>query len=221
MDLTDSYIKAFPKKGVRERYDFLETRYAASVMKATSPDEFKELVKVLSEFRLSKSDITTAGGNEGPIAARLNKAFRDLGWREAQFDAHIKGTLNKMPHKGAGEKVATPVETEFTASGYRVDNVKGTIALDVEWNAKDGNLDRDISAYRAYYDLTLITVGVMVTRTLTDLRELGAKHGVPGWLKTTTTTNLPNLRNRMVRGDGGGCPILAIAISDRCFDPTA
>jgi hypothetical protein len=41
---------------------------------------------------------------------------------------------------------------EVYQEGYLVDNFKGRVALDVERNAKDGNLDRDLSAYRAWHE---------------------------------------------------------------------
>ena len=43
-----------------------------------------------------------------------------------------------------------------------MDNVHGGVALDVEWNAKDGNLDRDLAAYRSLYDVGIISAGVMI-----------------------------------------------------------
>ena len=33
-----------------------------------------------------------------------------------------------------------PIVTETVNEGYKVDNFRDRIALDVEWNAKDGNL---------------------------------------------------------------------------------
>jgi hypothetical protein len=41
-------------------------------------------------------------------------------------------------------------------------DVKGRVALDVEWHAKDGNLDRDIVAYRALDDAGIMDGAVMV-----------------------------------------------------------
>lgn len=105
-------------------------------------------------------------------------------------------------------------------AGYKLqDNVKSRVALDVEWNAKDGNLDRDIGAYRALYDSGIIDVGVIVTRTHTDLRDAAIKLDPKSTkFKTTTTTNLSKLEPRLTRGDAGGCPVLVIAITSRCLD---
>lgn len=216
MDLTDSYLQVLPDV-VLERYDLREVRNASAVLANTNPTEFQELVAVLRGFALTKEDVLSPGKNEGKIAKRLNKAFRDLGWREGQHDTKITSLLKLMPYRPVGERKPVVKETEVLNEGYKVDNVKGGVALDVEWNAKDGNLDRDVSAYRALYDVGIISVGVIMTRTMTDLRELGVKLGRPKFLDTTTTTNLNKLEPRMTRGDLGGCPLLAVAITARCF----
>ena len=78
-----------------------------------------------------------------------------------------------------GEHGVTVRESEVVNEGYKVDNVKGRVALDVEWNAKDGNLDRDVGAYRALYDAGLIDGAVVLTRTHDDLRELAATWPAP------------------------------------------
>lgn len=169
MDLTDSYLRVLPAE-LRQRYEFREVRDAAAVMESTSPTEFGEMVKVLSGFALTKDDILTPGGGKGPLAVRLDKTLRELGWREGQYDRKIVSTLRRMPYRAGGERKAAEEETEVVSEGYKVDNVKGKVALDVEWNAKDGNLDRDLGAYRALYDVGIITVGVIVTRHYGEIR---------------------------------------------------
>lgn len=212
MDLTSSYADVFPP-GVLARYEFLETRNAAAILAATNPEALAQLVQVLRGFALRTSDLLNPGGNESALAARLNGAFRSQGWREGRVDTSIKLQLWLMPYHPDGESDPTLLETETANQGYKVDNVRDRVALDVEWNAKDGNLDRDIAAYRALYDAALIDVGVMVTRTQNDLRELGAALGAPNKiLGTTTTTNVEKLRPRVTRGDTGGCPFLAVLI---------
>lgn len=218
MDLTDSYSRAFPA-AILKRYEFREVRNASAILANTNPDEFAELVAVLKRFALTRADVLNPGGNEGDIAKRLNRAFRDRGWREGRHDTRITSALSLMPYRPAGETRARVVETEVFNEGYKVDNVKAGVALDVEWNAKDGNLDRDVSAYRALYDAAIIDSSVLVTRTVNDLRALGKKLGRDRYLSTTTTTNLEKLEPRMTRGDAGGCPLLAIAITARCFKP--
>lgn len=225
MDLTESYNDVMPQK-VRDRFEFIETRNAAAVLNATNKSRFDELVVALNEFQLLTDDLVVPGGQETELAARLNGAFRSRGWREARVDTQIRLALRKMPYRPAGEKEAVVAETEVFNEGYKVDNFVDRVALDVEWNAKDGNLDRDLSAYRALYDSALIDVAVMITRTQTDLRALGYQLGIGAGmdperarkiLGTTTTTNTEKLRPRMQRGDSGGCPLLAVAICARTW----
>jgi hypothetical protein len=216
MKLTESYQQVFPAD-VLKRYEMREVRNAAAVLAHTSPGEFAELVEILSGFALMKSDILNPGKNEGQVAKRLNRAFRELGWREGRHDTKVISVLKLMPYRRAGEKKAVTEESEVVSEGYKVDNVKRSVALDVEWNAKDGNLDRDLGIYRTLHEADIIGVGVIITRTMEDLRELGHKLGRERFLETSTTTNLTKLEPRMSRGTGGGCPVLAVAITARCY----
>lgn len=225
MELTTSYLEVIPAQ-VRDRYELRETRNAAAILAVTSPEEFRELCTVLSEFDLTTDDLVNAGGNQSALAARLNGAFRSQGWREGRVDTRIISELRIYPYAPAGERTPRVERSEVLNEGYKVDNVKGRIALDVEWNAKDGNLDRDIGAYRALYDVGLIDGAVLITRTQEDLRQLAYRLALEAGLSeteagrklgTTTTTNLGKLQPRMTRGDVGGCPLLAVAISPRCW----
>lgn len=217
MDLTESWRKVLPQSIVK-RYDVREVRDAAAVLQSTSPVEFAEMVAVLEAFTLGPNDFLVPGGSKGDVAIRLDEAFRKTGWREGRYDTTITATLTKMPYRAVGEKQSVVTKTEVLNLGYKTDNVKGKVALDVEWNAKDGNLDRDIGAFRALYDAGAISAGVIFTRTQDDLRALGATLGRDPFA-TTTTTNLVKLLPRMTRGDAGGCPILAVAATARCFEP--
>jgi len=186
---------------------------------ATSPQIWEEILAVLEAFSLSESDIRAAGGNKSDIAARLDESFRELGWREGRVDTLIKLKVAISPYRRAGETTGTTLESVVENKGYKVDNFKERVALDVEWNAKDGNLDRDIGAYRALYDAAVIDAAVLVTRTQSDLRDLAVQLDVDSTkFATTTTTNLDKLLPRLTRGDGGGCPILAIAICARTVE---
>ena len=226
MDLTHSYESTVPVD-VRARYEFRETRNAAAILSATNPRGFSDLVDILRSFSLLTSDLTTAGGQESALAARLNNAFRARGWREGQVNTHIKLALRLMPYRPAGEREAIEQESEVKNDGYKVDNVLDRVAMDLEWNAKDGNLDRDLAAYRALYDAGLIDCAVLITRTMDDLRLLArtvrldagmSQADASKMLNTTTTTNLTKLLPRMQRGDSGGCPLLAVAICERTWE---
>jgi hypothetical protein len=225
VELTDSYLRVMPAN-VASRYELRETRNAAAILAATSPNEFAELVAVLGAFVLTTADLINPGGNESALAARVNEGFRARGWREGRVDTRVTSVLRVQPYGPDGERGERVVESEVFNEGYKVDNVKGRLGLDIEWNAKDGNLDRDIGAYRALYDTGLIDGAVLLTRTQDDLRALAQRLALEAGqpadvarkkLGTTTTTNLVKLLPRMTRGDAGGCPLLAVAISARCW----
>lgn len=218
MELTRSYAVVVPRS-ILDRYDFRETRNAAAVLASTNPTAFGQMLEVLDNFQLMAADITEPGGSKSQVAIRLDRAFRENGWREAAYDTHIRSVLRVMPYRPAGERRADERETDSVSLGYLVDNVKDRVALDVEWHAKDGNLDRDVAAYRAFYDAAIIDVGVILTRSFESIRALSIRLGRAGGFATTTTTTIEKLQDRLARGDGGGCPILAVAITDRCYAP--
>jgi len=226
MDLTQSFERCFPAD-VLARYQFAETRNATTVFAATNPVAFDHVVDALRNFQLRTADLIRPGGQESDLAARANRLFRDRGWREARVDTLIQLSLKRTPLRDAGESTLPDIITETRSEGYKVDNFRDRVALDVEWNAKDGNLDRDIGAYRALYDAALIDVGVLITRTL-ELRDLGRELGLAAGmqpeqasriLNTTTTTNREKLLPRMTRGDAGGCPLLAVFICSATHVP--
>lgn len=226
MDLTNSYERVMPHE-IASRYVLRETRQASAILQATNPQLFVEMIEALNEFEIVRNDLLTAGGQETQLAKRFNESFRSRGWREARVDTDIDLKLRIMPYRLAGETEPQVIVTQVSNKGYKVDNFKGRVALDLEWNAKDGNLDRDIGAYRALYDAGFIDVGVLVTRTQDDLRAFArqlrldagmSEEEARKMLNTTTTTNLEKLVPRLTRGDSGGCPILAIAISSDTFE---
>lgn len=223
MDLTTSYESVIPEHIVK-RYDWLEVRNAATILAHTNPEEFDDLALVLDDFTVDiDRDIKKAGGNESDTAAYLNARFREMGWREGSHAVQLVSTLRLLPYTPAGETAATVRSTTIDSPSYLIDNVKGRVALDVEWHAKDGNLDRDIASYRALYDSGIIDVAVMVTMNRADMRawalaalgpflDDGKKNTKFG---TSTTTNIEKARPRLERGDGGGCPILVAAVCRR------
>jgi len=217
MDLTGSY-RTHCSEELLQKFDFCEVRNAAAILASTNPNEWHEIQQVLTWFQLTQEDVFGEGGNRSDLATRVDERFREMGWREGRVDTLIKLAVKISPYAKGGEKVAVIRETEVANQGYKVDNFKGRIALDVEWNAKDGYLDRDLAAYRSLYEYALIDAAVIITRTQEDLRRLVlASEPESTKFNTTTTTNLDKLRPRMTRGDAGGCPVLAIAITSRCY----
>jgi hypothetical protein len=217
MDLTQSF-REYVDNRIVEKFDFSEVRNAAAIIATTNPLEWADIVLVLTELQLLREDIVDQGGNKSDLAARVDERFRMLGWREGRVDTLIKLAVRVSPYRKAGEVEHLVRETIVENKGYKVDNLKGRVALDVEWNAKDGNLDRNLASYRALYDSALIDAAVILTRTQDDLRRLALElDPLSTKFATTTTTNIEKLQPRLTRGDGGGCPVLAVALSARCY----
>lgn len=205
---------------IRRRWTFLETSSAAAVLRSVCPDEWRDIVHVLEAFELDPRRWLKAGGNRGDVAKEIDAAFGKLGWRETRVDLHTEGVLYAKNNKEIGRLAVVKQE------GYLVDNFKGRVALDVEWNAKDGNLDRDLSAYRAWHEAGVISAAVLITQDRLALKELATsiwqnyqetlKEGqrnpkLPIDLGTSTTTNLEKAELRVRRGVMGTCPLLVIA----------
>lgn len=206
--------------GIRARWAFLETSSAAAVLRSVCPREWADIVSVLGSFLLDPSRWLVAGGNRGDIAIQIDGMFRRLGWQETRVDLSTRGILKDGSGLTVGEL------PEVYQEGYLVDNFKGRVALDVEWNAKDGNLDRDLSAYRAWHEAGVISAAVLITQDRVGLKVLARRLWVeyqqtlpeeqrsprlPIDLNTSTTTNLEKAALRVRRGVMGTCPLLIVA----------
>jgi len=208
------------RPGIRARWQFLETSSAAAVLRSVCPNEWADIVDVLSRFELDPPQWLKRGGNRGDIAKQIDEMFSQRGWRERRVDLHTEGVLYA---KNGQEVGRLPVVTQ---EGYLVDNFKGRVALDVEWNAKDGNLDRDLSAYRAWHEAGVISAAVLITQDRLALKALAnevwdeyqstlpqeqREPKLPIDLGTSTTTNLEKAALRVKRGVMGTCPLLVVA----------
>lgn len=234
---TFTYRDVLPP-AVLDRYTFMETGSAAKIAQAVRPDEFADIVDVLSRFTLTSRLLLTKGGSRGPIPRIIDGAFERRGWIEARVDTYKRAFMFPGQHAATvesdplGKDANDHLVSEVYQQGYSVDNVKGRTALDVEWNPKDGNLDRDFSAYRAWHEEGLIDVAVLVTRMHEDTRDITDD----AWrrfisdhpeheretqtvnYRTTTTANYEKARERVLRGDLGTCPILVVGIGRRTWD---
>lgn len=205
---------------IRARWAFLETSSAAAVLRSVCPAEWADITSVLGSFSLNPSRWLVAGGNRGDVARQIDGMFSERDWREIRVDLSTKGILKNKANEIVEELPAVDQE------GYLVDNFKGRVALDVEWNAKDGNLDRDLSAYRAWHEAGVISAAVLITQDRVRLKELAERlwrdyqltlpeeqrnPRLPIHLATSTTTNLEKAALRVRRGVMGTCPLLIVA----------
>jgi hypothetical protein len=181
---------------LRDLYHVFEWRNAAGVLTTACPTEWADIVEVLRNFRLYRSEIEKVGGNRSLVSDRMDGAFYKRGWIEKKFATAILVD---------NARVDSPT--------HSVDCFKGRVALEMEWNNKDPFFDRDLNNFRLLFDLRAIDVGVIITRA-TELQKIFKRLG-RGSSYGSSTTHHKKLIPRL--DGGGGCPVLAFAISDRLY----
>ena len=194
--------KTLLPKDIRDSYQVEERHHACSILKTDFPHQWKDLIEVLRAFSLRKSYIAQKGGNKSPISRAINGLFFERGWIEKSFD--IKVTAD-----GA----------ETLAPTHHVDYYKDRIAIETEWNNKDPFFDRDLTTFRLLFELNVLSVGIIITRS-DELQEIFMELG-----KTTAagqaTTHMSKLIPKMYNRASGGCPVLALGITKKKYDPNS
>lgn len=197
---------------IAEKYEFYNFNGALEILTQTHINEFSEIVRALNDFSVETDDIMRKGGNESQVPKKLSALLRPLDWKELEISGDLIVRLLE------GKKMKA-VSKEFTLkefiSGHKIDYVKGEVALDLEWNSKDQTFDRDLYAFRTFYECGVITCGVIITRSEqlnTVFEKLGGdikkKYGA-------STTWMGKLLPRIHARRHGGCPILAIGITPK------
>ncbi len=213
----DSYFQFIPDDLI-EKYDFFNYNHAVEILANSFPVEWNELVNALRNLHITKEELIMAGGSESPIPPKLNAILDPLGWREIKITGDL--LIKFYPRKGARGKFSsepfTEKKLENYIDGHNIDFVKGRVALDMEWNSKDQTFDRDLFAMRTYHECDIISVGIIITRSKSlnpIFKELGIsqKYGA-------STTWMGKLLPRLDSRRHGGCPVLAIGITDACIE---
>jgi hypothetical protein len=194
-------VKKLPKF-VLENYEVKEWRHASAILENDFPQEYQDLMEVLTILRVRKSWITVGGGNKSELAKWLDKELTDKGWVAKNFDTKISvdGNILESPT-------------------HEVDCFKNQIALELEWNNKDPFYDRDLNNFRLLFDLRAISVGIILTRC-DELQEIfndlgrGSSYG-------NSTTHMGKLLPRILGGGGAGCPLLVFGIKKSLYDPNS
>lgn len=205
----ENWRKLIPEE-VAKKYEVHSFNSAAEILSQSYPQEFQEITDALCQLDLRVEDITSKGGNESRIPKKLSELLRPLEWKELE----ISGDLVVRLLEGKARNV--PVK-EFTLkefiSGHKIDYVKGEVAVDLEWNSKDQTFDRDLYAFRTFYECGVITCGVIITRSerlnhvfaaLGD--DIKKKYGA-------STTWMGKLLPRIHARRHGGCPLLVVGIT--------
>ncbi|MEJ2710947.1 MAG: BglII/BstYI family type II restriction endonuclease [Anaerolineales bacterium] len=202
---------------VRDHYEIHEWRHASAILESDFSQEWNDIMEVLTKFRLYKSHIAVPGGSKSDVAGSLDYHFDRLGWRETQFDTKIDVGDYKFPIIDGVKKRIPELVEEYSIHSptHQVDQYKNKIAVEVEWNNKDPFYDRDLNNFRLLFELRVISVGVIITRT-DELQEIFDRLG-RGKSYGASTTHMSKLLPRLEGGGGGGCPVLVFGISNRLY----
>ena len=207
-----------------DKYDFYNYNNAVEILANAFPNEWWELCDCLKKLEISVEDLREAGGNETNIPKKFDDILYPHGWREIRMtgDLHLKYYPRRANQRGRFEDVPYDEKIiEGYIDGHNIDFLKGSVAFDLEWNSKDQTFDRDIMAMRTFYECGVIRVGVIVTRskeldnvfkTIKDSsgQSIKRKYGA-------STTWIGKLIPRLDSRRNGGCPILAVAIREKCI----
>lgn len=208
MSISQASITASKKfDQVKKTYECHDHQHCVAILTMDYPDLFSEICDVLLAFKFTEAQVKAPGGNESLIPKTLSDILRPLGWKEQQLTAKL-----------------VVDETTVSTDTHKVDYVKGDIAFDLEWNSKDQTFDRDLYAFRAFFEYRKIAVAVLVTRS-NDLdayfKSLGSytdRYGTQRDYKAkygASTTHMNKLLPRLRAGRSGGCPVLAIGITQK------
>jgi len=183
---------------IKLNYEIHEWRHASAILSTDFPHEWDDIIAVLTGFRLNRSFISVGGGNRSLVSASIDGGFYERGWRETKFDTKIVVDQN-----------------EIHSPTHQVDNYKNKIAVEVEWNNKDPFFDRDLNNFRLLFELRVISVGIIITRTdalqrIFNSLGRGASYGM-------ATTHMSKLIPKVEGGGGGGCPVLIFGIKPSLY----
>lgn len=184
---------------IQEKYEIFDWRNAIAILAAVHGDKFAEVLDVLARFDLLHSSVAAGGGNKSNIAKFIDGELAKVGWVETGFDTSI--TVD-------GEVSPSPT--------HKVDCYKGKVALEVEWNNKDPFFDRDLNNFRLLYDLRVIDVGMIVTRS-TSLESTLKRVGRSATTYGKATTHTQKLFPKIMGGGAGGCPVLVFGIGPKAY----
>lgn len=195
---SDEDLKGRLPEDILENYECHQWKHAAAILATDFPDELQDIVEVLREVKLRKSYIVAGGGGKTKYAQAIDAAFKNRAWAPKRFDTAI-----------------IVDQRELLSPTHEVDCFRNRIAIELEWSNKDPFYDRDLNNFRLLFDLRVISVGIIITKS-DELAGLMSDLGV--WDKYgTSTTWMSKLLPRVLGGGGGGCPLLVFGIRKAQF----
>ena len=184
---------------VNEKFEVRETHHAAAILHTDFLREWQDLVSMLGQFRLRRSQVMTPGGRKSPISLSIDSFFYERGWAEHNFQIEVKA-----------DGVTTLAPT------HHVDYFRNRVAIETEWNNKDPFFDRDLTTFRLLFDLNVLSVGIIITRA-SELQKIFDQLG-RGSSFGQSTTHMGKLVPKLSNRASGGCPVLAFGITASAYD---
>jgi hypothetical protein len=193
-------------KIICDRYELHNFNNALEILSGAYPQEYLEILDALEHIDIRLADITAAGGNESEIPKKFSAIMRPRGWKELK----ITGDLLVKLHTRNPSSIEEVVIEDYI-DGHNIDYVKGKVAVDMEWNSKDQTFDRDLYAFRTFYECGIIDCGVIITRSA-ELNPVFDELGIKQKYGASTTW-MGKLLPRIHARRHGGCPIFVVGIT--------
>ena len=190
------------------RYEIHNFNNAVEILSEAYPQEYLEIVDALDRVNIRVEDITTAGGNESKIPKKFSAIMRPQDWKEVKITGDLLVKLHTR-HPTTTEEI---IINDYI-DGHHIDYLKNKVAVDIEWNSKDQTFDRDLYAFRTFYECGVIDCGTIITRSA-ELNPLFDELGIKQKFGASTTW-MGKLLPRIHARRHGGCPILVIGITPR------
>jgi hypothetical protein len=181
-----------------ENYECHEWKHASAILQTDFPNEWTDIVQVLGDFHLLRSEVQIPGGRKSLVASRIDAALNTRGWKETSFSTKV-----------------VIDEAVFESPTHKVDCYKNRIGLEIEWNNKDPFFDRDLNNFRLLFELRALSVGIIITRC-DELQDIFDSLG-RGKSYGSSTTHMSKLLPRLRGGAGGGCPVLVFGIRSKLY----
>jgi len=74
---------------ILKNYEVHEWKHACAILKEDFPDEWNDIIDVLSNFRLKKSWITNPGGRKSQISESIDSFLYKRNWIEKEFQTKV------------------------------------------------------------------------------------------------------------------------------------
>jgi hypothetical protein len=202
-----SWEKLVPKN-VQDRYELHNFNNAVEILAEAYPQEYLEIISALENIDIRIADITASGGNESKIPKKFSEIMRPRGWNEVK----ITGDLLVKLHTRNSSSVEDILIKDYI-DGHNIDYVKSKVAVDMEWNSKDQTFDRDLYAFRTFYECGIVECGAIITRSA-ELNPLFDELGIKQKYGASTTW-MGKLLPRIQARRHGGCPIFVVGITPK------